>query len=108
MALCCHQKCQWNHFFGRELLQEMNFTPLDFHLISHMTSWAVCGRHPTQDDHAHSGYKPHPKEDIGLQCKHFLNTIRCQRLSQLGYETKLVQYVERETSLENVLLIAYH
>ena len=48
IALCCHQRCAWGSFFGREIMSSFGFTPVDFHLITHMTSWGVCGVHPTQ------------------------------------------------------------
>lgn len=48
MALCCHHRCCWSQLVGREFLSELGFTPQDFHLISHMTSWAVCGTRPPE------------------------------------------------------------
>ena len=69
---------------GREILENMGFTSLDFYLLCHMTSWGVCGVHPPKErdcnvdesaDHVkHSestadgsrtkGYIPHPKEHV--------------------------------------------
>ena len=49
IALCCHQRCDWQNFFGCEVLSELGFNSLDFHLISHMTSWAVCGVRPRME-----------------------------------------------------------
>ena len=120
IALCCHQRCDWKSFVGREMLESMGFTSLDFYLVCHMTSWGVCGVRPPkeQDDEAtdhvkHSGsgsrtkgYVAHPKEHIGLMCKRFIDFVRISYLESRGYSAKLVYYTDREVSLENVLLIA--
>lgn len=84
-----------------------------------MTSWGVCGVRPPKEcdykptDHIKGpveggrpkGYIPHPKEHIGLMCKRFLDFTRMSYLESHGYNTKLVYYVDRKVSLENVLLI---
>ena len=124
IALCCHQRCDWKNFVGREILEDMGFTSLDFYLLCHMTSWGVCGVRPPKEcnddeptDHLkHSeatvegsrtkGYTPHPKEHIGLMCKRFIDFVRVSYLESRGYSAKLVYYTDREVSLENVLLIA--
>ena len=149
IALCCHQRCAWGSFLGREMMSSLGFTPVDFHLITHMTSWGVCGVHPTQQegktDHEtiadqqnphgkpltnetipkstspsecspHSdppgyhdnGYRPHPKEAIGLQCKRLLDFCRMRQLRQSGYQVQLVYYTQKDVSLENVLLLTQH
>ena len=43
IALCCHHRCRWQHMVGREWLSGRGFSAVDFHLIAHMSSWAVCG-----------------------------------------------------------------
>ena len=43
IALCCHHRCRWQQMVGREWLSGCGFSAVDFHLISHMSSWAVCG-----------------------------------------------------------------
>ena len=51
-------------------------------------------------------YIPHPKELIGLKCKRLLDIARLKYLRANGYSAKLVYYVDRSVSLENVLLLA--
>ena len=211
IALCCHQRCDWKSFFGRDILTELGFNSVDFHIISHMTSWAVCGARPEKlvmttnnsevipeesrtnpptsrdrsksmeykineftlldkeldevedlqkDDHRSTTiatisnlsdlpnssllkpapvpdtvtlpndlnmsstsdvisasskkgfvsrtfkYVPHIKEPIGLKCKKLLDLARIYSLRRCGFHCKLVHYVDRTVSLENVLLIA--
>ena len=49
---------------------------------------------------------PHPNEGVGLKCKRLIDLARVHYLEQNGLRPELVHYVERSTSLENVLLIA--
>lgn len=49
VALCCHHRCSWEQLAGRDFLAELGFSAQDFHLISHMTSWAVCGQRPAKE-----------------------------------------------------------
>ena len=52
------------------------------------------------------GYVPHPKEGIGLKCKRLLDLARVHYLEQNGLKAQLLYYVDKRTSLENVLLLA--
>ena len=141
VALCCHHRCSWLQLVGRSFFEKLGFTPVDFHLVCHMTSWAVCGVRPppkstgdtvkdvpsvAEDDeqvalnesdlqagtrskstrHVRWGYVPHPNEEIGLKCKRLIDLARLDYLRENGLKAWLVYYVDRSTSLENVLLIA--
>ncbi len=142
IALCCHHRCSWPQLVGRSFFERLGFTPVDFHLICHMSSWAVCGVRPPpkptggddvedaprtsadgdkrtvlkkQDElstgvkntgHVRWGYVPHPNEEIGLKCKRLIDLARLDFLKEKGLKAWLVYYVDRSTSLENVLLIA--
>lgn len=46
IALCCHHRCTWAELAGSDYMAQLGFTPEDFVLMSHMTSWGVCGRRP--------------------------------------------------------------
>ena len=43
IALCCYHKCTWSSFVGREFLIENGFNEADFHHMTQLCSWAVCG-----------------------------------------------------------------
>ena len=49
---------------------------------------------------------PHPREHVGLKCKRLIDMARVHYLKKRGFLPRLLYYVERETSLENVLLLA--
>lgn len=47
------------------------------------------------------------REGIGRAAKHLINHGRLLQLRQLGLKTKLVYYVNREVTLENVAIVAH-
>ena len=42
LALCCHHRCDWQTYTGKEFFTDLGLTARDFHLICSMTSWATC------------------------------------------------------------------
>lgn len=48
----------------------------------------------------------HYREEIGRKAKQVLDYGRMQYMCEQGFECSLVQYVTKETTLENVALIA--
>lgn len=50
---------------------------------------------------------PHPNEGVGLKCKRLIDLARVHYLQENGLRAAhLVHYVPKDTSLENVLLVA--
>ena len=43
IALCCHHRCDWSSYVGREWWLAQGLTAQDFMSVSHMSSWATCG-----------------------------------------------------------------
>ena len=43
IALCCHHRCDWGSYVGKQFLMDQGFTRADFALLVSMTSWATCG-----------------------------------------------------------------
>lgn len=43
IATCCHHKCSYSHYFGKEIMSEFGFTPSDCELLFWMSGWALCG-----------------------------------------------------------------
>ena len=52
MASCCHHRCNWSSYVGQAFFELLGFGPVDFHLITLMSSWAVCGTRINMDDHS--------------------------------------------------------
>ncbi|CAG8487121.1 2237_t:CDS:2 [Diversispora eburnea] len=63
----------------------------------------------TEEDNTrlhYSGLDYHTREALGYKCKRILDFGRYKYLKENGFETELIYYVEPETSLENLALIA--
>ncbi|XP_037954026.1 tRNA:m(4)X modification enzyme TRM13-like [Teleopsis dalmanni] len=43
IALCCHHRCEWRSFVGKEFCQRHNIIPREFAIITKMVGWAICG-----------------------------------------------------------------
>ena len=76
-----------------------------------MTSWAVCGSRHAKEGmpgrYAAMGLDIERRENIGRQCKQIIDRGRVAFLSTWPLEAKLLYYVQRDISPENVLLLAH-
>ncbi|XP_035871689.1 tRNA:m(4)X modification enzyme TRM13 homolog isoform X2 [Phyllostomus discolor] len=129
IALCCHHRCDWRHYVGREHFRALGLGALEFHYFQRMSSWATCGLRgaarrggPSADGEEHDG-AGHPvtdgraesppgsltaeeKEDIGRLCKLLIDHGRAEYLRRHGFRPALQYYTEPGVSPENVLLTA--
>ncbi len=42
LALCCHHRCDWQTYTGKDFFTELGLGAREFYLIASMTSWATC------------------------------------------------------------------
>ncbi|NXL36542.1 TRM13 enzyme, partial [Glaucidium brasilianum] len=135
IALCCHHKCNWTHYVGREFFKSVGLGPVEFHYFTRMSSWATCGmreattKAPTSEEsedqtndtegHEQTFIKTEDgsdtlqgiltveeRKEIGCLCKLLIDQGRIEYLQQRGYKAALQYYTESAVSLENVLLTA--
>nr|XP_047923174.1 tRNA:m(4)X modification enzyme TRM13 homolog isoform X2 [Anser cygnoides] len=129
IALCCHHKCDWTHYVGREFFKSVGLGPVEFHYFQRMSSWATCGMRETitstSEDHTNNteehdqpysktesgfdtlqGLPVEERKEIGALCKLLIDHGRIRYLQQRGYRATLHHYTESAISLENVLLTA--
>ncbi|XP_056379326.1 tRNA:m(4)X modification enzyme TRM13 homolog isoform X2 [Hyla sarda] len=134
IALCCHHRCDWQHYVGRDFFEKLGLGQREFGLFQRMSSWATCGaRRPAQAEN--SGGKGNSedmeehdadqkngdcntesvqglqlsveeREHFGRLCKLLLDRGRVDYLERMGYKASLEYYTEPEVSLENVILTA--
>lgn len=66
-ATCCHHRCSWDSYCGRGYLEGRGLTDVDFCLITKMSSWAVCGCHPRQqeEDGQHATLSSDEEDQMG-------------------------------------------
>ncbi|XP_051021544.1 tRNA:m(4)X modification enzyme TRM13 homolog isoform X2 [Acomys russatus] len=43
IALCCHHRCDWRHYVGKEYFQALGLGAVEFYYFQRMSSWATCG-----------------------------------------------------------------
>ncbi|NXA07811.1 TRM13 enzyme, partial [Sapayoa aenigma] len=132
IALCCHHKCDWIHYVGREFFRSVGLGPVEFHYFQRMSSWATCGMQETTNKASASEEQTHDTEEhgqtfsrtesgsdtlpgiltveerkeVGCLCKRLIDHGRIEYLQQQGYKAALQYYIEAAVSLENVLLTA--
>eukprot|EP00076_Gallus_gallus_P048733 XP_422313.3 tRNA:m(4)X modification enzyme TRM13 homolog [Gallus gallus] len=135
IALCCHHKCDWTHYVGREFFRSVGLGPVEFHYFQRMSSWATCGMRGTitkastneeSEDHANNAEEldqtysktetssdalqrlltVEERKEIGSLCKLVIDHGRIRYLQHRGYKAALQYYTDSSVSLENVLLTA--
>ncbi|KAA0712150.1 tRNA:m(4)X modification enzyme TRM13 -like protein [Triplophysa tibetana] len=131
IALCCHHRCDWRHYVGKEFFRQRGLGPKEFAAFQRMSSWATCGMkkfssempeqlndHKTEEVEEHeideesitdtlsSVMSVEDREQIGRLCKLLIDQGRVHYLKQRGFESSLKYYTSRDVSLENVLLTA--
>ncbi|NXL42670.1 TRM13 enzyme, partial [Podilymbus podiceps] len=133
IALCCHHKCDWTHYVGREFFKSVGLGPVEFNYFQRMSSWATCGMRETKastceenedqtsdrEEHEQTFSKIESSSDtlqgiltveerkeVGCLCKLLIDHGRLEYLQQRGYKAALQYYTESAVSLENVLLTA--
>nr|KAF6414668.1 tRNA methyltransferase 13-like protein [Molossus molossus] len=47
IALCCHHRCDWRHYVGKEYFRALGLGAEEFHYFQRMSSWATCGMRTT-------------------------------------------------------------
>ncbi|KAI8130048.1 hypothetical protein FF38_12542 [Lucilia cuprina] len=123
IALCCHHRCDWRSFVGKNFLKEHQISQRQFVIITKMVSWAICGTGMSRERrkaleeqqltvqevaeiNANQRLSLAERETIGFMCKRILDYARLVYLRKNGYEADLHYYVDREITLENVVLLA--
>ena len=121
IALCCHHRCDWNIYVGKDFLLSHNFKAEDFSLLCGLTSWATCGTgkprenskviklesNPHTDRYERLNLPRETREEIGRRAKRLIDKGRCEFIQkQFKMSVKLKYYVDLSYTLENVVLIA--
>ncbi|KAL1023196.1 hypothetical protein UPYG_G00037540 [Umbra pygmaea] len=131
IALCCHHRCDWRHYVGKEFFRERGLGAAEFAAFLRMSSWATCGfsqaKHTSssqgqtgqtfeEEEHeATEEAKPdnlnvlldaEDREQVGRLCKLLIDEGRVHFLQKKGLVSSLCYYTSTDVSLENVLLTA--
>lgn len=114
VAFCCHHKCEYSSYVGREYLRQCDFTTDEFPVLCSIVSWATCGfrlksvnspRDFTQQrEIASQSLISNEREIIGRKAKTLLNWGRLVFLESVGFQAELLYYTD--VSLENMCIVA--
>ena len=126
IALCCHHRCDWDLFVGKEFLQGKGFNPGEFKLMCGLTSWATCGSgkpRQRQDKQQNGNDQEEPKkedidsEPVAKSAKHDFRYDRLnlprERREDIGRKTKRlldfarVQFLKEKLKLKKAKLYYY-
>lgn len=126
IAFCCHHKCEYSSYVGKEYLRECGFTADEFPILCKLVSWAICGsrsqtnaqsRHnvsseqeemPADDGEnaSHLSEIFNDRKSIGRKAKTLLNWGRLVFLQSFGLRAELLHYVSTDITLENMCIVA--
>lgn len=134
VALCCHHRCDWQPFVGKEFFLRHKISRREFAIITKMVGWAICGTGMSRERRkeieekqkaaADSGEEPSEAADggglfrdinralrdsrreIGRKCKRLIDFARIEYLQANGYRCSLKSYVSSDVTLENICLVA--
>ncbi|XP_011501388.1 PREDICTED: tRNA:m(4)X modification enzyme TRM13 homolog [Ceratosolen solmsi marchali] len=99
VAFCCHHRCEYSHYVGHNYLENEGFTKDEFPILFKIASWATCGiKQYNKTDSK--------RESIGRKSKTLINWGRLEYLKSFGFNGRLVYYITRDTTLENMCIIA--
>ena len=48
IALCCHHRCDWRHYVGKQFFRQRGLGGAEFNAFLRMSSWATCGLRPAR------------------------------------------------------------
>ncbi|KAL6258813.1 hypothetical protein P5V15_010759 [Pogonomyrmex californicus] len=99
LAFCCHHKCEYSSYVGREYLQGCDFTADEFPVLCSIVSWATCR---LKNDRSELD----EREVTGRKAKILLNWGRLVFLKNAGFQAELLYYTSTDVSLENMCIVA--
>ncbi|XP_024892411.1 tRNA:m(4)X modification enzyme TRM13 homolog isoform X2 [Temnothorax curvispinosus] len=119
VAFCCHHKCEYSSYVGREYLRQCDFIADEFPVLCSIVSWATCGsrpaalksdvnspRHLPAQEIASQSSRSDERESIGRKAKTLLNWGRLVFLESVGFQAELLYYTSLDVSLENMCIVA--
>lgn len=131
IALCCHHRCDWKHFVGKDFFIENGVTTKEFTIMTKMVGWAICGTGLSRErrklieeqksnenihesdatpDDKHDAMTTkrdrHVRKHIGEQCKRLMDFARIRFMEKNGFICSLKRYVGSDITLENICLVA--
>ena len=108
---CCHHACAFESFLGREYLSEAGLANTDFDAICKWSRLAPRRERPAASrprvvEMAHQlGCSPAEAAELGMRCRHLMDSCRARYLAARGFDVALVRHVGAELTGDNVMLL---
>nr|XP_034172109.1 tRNA:m(4)X modification enzyme TRM13 homolog isoform X2 [Osmia lignaria] len=116
IAFCCHHRCEYASYVGKNYLKQCGFTPNEFTILCSIASWATCGyglsnitktSNNCRDTRTNTRIlTSSERENIGRKVKALLNWGRLEYLKSVGFQSNLIYYTTTDVSLENMCIVA--
>ncbi|XP_062869449.1 tRNA:m(4)X modification enzyme TRM13 homolog [Trichomycterus rosablanca] len=95
IALCCHHRCDWRHYVGKDFFREKGLGAEEFAALQRMSSWATCGMNRFSHDSKKSS-----QENVGMTDKDEEEEVEehegCNETESYHLSSALVSADERE------------
>lgn len=104
LAVCCHHRCNWESYVGKDFFLDSGFSAEDFHLIITLSSWYTCGAKVVSEEDGKLSAEE--RSAIGKRCKFLIDYGRQKYLESYNMETEIVTFTDQNVSLENILIKA--
>ena len=109
---CCHHKCTWESYLGREFFRSLGLGSADFDLVRRWSAAAPRRNKPSATRERvvrlaeTLGISPDEAAALGARCRQLLDTGRARALEQRGYAVSLEQHVDFSVTADHVMLLA--
>ncbi|CAI5452977.1 unnamed protein product [Caenorhabditis angaria] len=106
---CCHHKSRFAEYGGHGLLRKLEIDDEgSFAALRYLASFATNGAESlSQTEYEENSWKNlYPPAELGRRAKAILELGRAEWLQELGYKTKVIEYVPADVSPENLLILA--
>eukprot|EP01105_Mastigella_eilhardi_P005715 TRINITY_DN1737_c0_g1_i1.p1 TRINITY_DN1737_c0_g1~~TRINITY_DN1737_c0_g1_i1.p1 ORF type:complete len:385 (+),score=38.84 TRINITY_DN1737_c0_g1_i1:406-1560(+) len=99
LALCCFHRCTWDAYLDKDFLTSHGIGEENFKTMAQIASWRTCALDAGAADVG-------DKVGAATTVRDLLLLGRVKALEQAGWHVRLVEYVDKTVSPENILLLA--
>lgn len=112
LAFCCHHVCNWSTYVGQSWLSAQGISESDFESLRWFSKLANSQNRQRLKDAASQRSSAGARAaavraELGHLSKRLIDEGRLAWLGDVGWSHRLVRFVERDTSPENALLLAW-
>jgi len=112
LAPCCYHRCRWSSLVGREALAAAGVTSAMFRLaarlspMGHNVAAKVDAEEADGEREEAGDDEASVKREIARLFVRLVNGARSQYLAERGWTSRVVRYVPRDVTPQNILLLA--